>query len=142
MDISNMRETPIKVIESAHLVLTGQMNGVTGTFLLDTGATHCCLNACDTDTFKLELEESKVDATSAGGGIKTKTSQNNTFSLGRLYDKFKSTNLVLIVMDLAHINVALNNYGAKPINGVIGAEFLIKHDAIIDYKNEKLYLKY
>ena len=143
MNLSNMRETPIKLIESAHIVLTGQLNGVTGTFLLDTGATHCCINACDIDTFKLETEKSEVDAAGAGAdGIKTKTSHDNVFSLGRFYNKFKSNDITIIVMDLTHVNVALNNYGAEPINGIIGAEFLIKHDAIIDYKNQKLYLKY
>ena len=50
----------------------------------------------------------------------------------------KRTELILI--DLQHINNALEKQNAEPVNGIIGADILIKGKAIIDYDKKYLYL--
>lgn len=44
------------------------------------------------------------------------------------------------VVDLTAMNVALEAQGVRPQDGVIGADILNGGNAIIDYKNNILYL--
>ena len=49
---------------------------------------------------------------------------------------------VMYAMDFQHVKQALISKGIEnPAQGVIGADILITHKAIIDYGNQKLYLK-
>ena len=67
----------------------------------------------------------------------TQLAKNNVLQLGR----WKCKNLHLIIFDLSHVNEALLQYKAKPVQGIIGADVLIQGKAIIDYYNHSLYLK-
>ena len=42
---------------------------------------------------------------------------------------------------MSHVNEALKSYKTKPVDGIIGADVLLKGKAIIDYYNHYLYLK-
>jgi hypothetical protein len=46
-----------------------------------------------------------------------------------------------VLFDLVHINEALTNHKALPVDGIIGADILKKGKAIIDYGTSTLYLK-
>jgi hypothetical protein len=63
-------------------------------------------------------------------------SRKNTLEIGKFI--LKRTELILI--DLQHINNALEKQNAEPVNGIIGADILIKGKAIIDYDKKYLYL--
>jgi hypothetical protein len=63
-------------------------------------------------------------------------SRKNTLEIG----KFKMKNAELILIDLQHINNALEKQSAEPVNGIIGADILITSKAIIDYDKKYLYL--
>ena len=63
-------------------------------------------------------------------------SRKNTLEIG----KFKLQRTQLILIDLQHINNALQKQNAEPVNGIIGADILIKGKAIIDYNKKYLYL--
>ena len=63
--------------------------------------------------------------------------RNNTLQLGR----WKETDFHLVIFDLSHVNEALQQYKAKPVQGIIGADILLQGKAIIDYYNHCLYLK-
>jgi hypothetical protein len=67
----------------------------------------------------------------------TQVAKNNTLQLGR----WKETEFSLVVFDLSHVNEALQQYKAKPVHGIIGADILLQGKAIIDYYNHCLYLK-
>jgi len=43
-------------------------------------------------------------------------------------------------LDLSHINQTLESQGAKKIDGILGADFFIQTQALIDYKTRKLCL--
>ena len=45
-----------------------------------------------------------------------------------------------VLLDLSHVNNTLNTQGVEQIDGVIGADFLKKNNAIIDYGQNKLFL--
>ena len=46
-----------------------------------------------------------------------------------------------VLLDLTHVNDTLNTQGIEQIDGVIGADFLKKNNAIIDYGQNKLFLQ-
>ena len=120
-----------------HFEITATVNGVKGKFILDTGASKSCLGMHEIDEFRLDTEESEHMASGAGPTeIDTLVSNNNTLKIG----KFKMAAIALILIDLQHINSALEKQEAAPVNGIIGADILHAGKAVIDYDKKYLYL--
>ena len=132
------KKVKFRVSKTNHLTIKATLNGVKGDFILDTGASNSCVGVCDIELFQLNAENSKNKASGAGSrDIETQSSKSNILKLG----KWKVCNLELIVLDLSHINEALAELKAKSTHGIIGADILLKGEAIIDYSNKCLYLK-
>jgi hypothetical protein len=49
--------------------------------------------------------------------------------------------VVLLAMDLTHVNQAAALRGSGPIDAVLGGDVLEEHSAVIDYGSSSLYLK-
>ncbi|MDT0554110.1 retropepsin-like aspartic protease [Urechidicola vernalis] len=129
---------PLKTTKTNHLELKAKINGVKGRFILDTGASNSCVGTDMTEKFQLETQESKIKAAGAGASeMETSESKHNSLKIGKW--KFKKQHIV--VFDLTHVNTALENHGAKTVQGILGADVLNKGKAVIDYKNKCLYLK-
>lgn len=127
-----------KVTKTQHLLIKASINGVFGNFILDTGASNSCVGFESIALFDLQAGTSSTRAAGAGAtGMYTQVAKNNTLSLGR----WKTTDFHLVIFDLTHVNEALQQYKAKPVQGIIGADILLEGDAIIDYANRCLYLK-
>lgn len=127
-----------KVSKTQHLLIKATINGVSGNFILDTGASNSCVGFESIEKFNLKAGKSKTKASGAGGtGMMTKIAKNNTLKIGR----WKTEELHLIIFDMSHVNEALTQYKAKPVDGIIGADVLLEGKAIIDYYNHCLYLK-
>ena len=121
-----------------HFEVKAKINGVKGRFILDTGASNSCVGFDMKERFKLESSESKIKAAGAGATeMDTHKSIKNSLEIG----SWKYENLNLVIFDLSHVNTALENHGAKTVEGIIGADILEKGKAIIDYKKKRLYLK-
>lgn len=121
-----------------HFELKVKINGVKNRFILDTGASNSCIDFNDATLFNLTVEDSKTLASGAGAtNMKTQQSIGNLITINQW--QFNQFNIVLF--DLSHVNTALIQHKAKPVKGIIGADILQKGKAIIDYKNNKLYLK-
>lgn len=120
-----------------HFEINARINGFKGTFILDTGASKSCVGTDDIAFFNLETKDSEHKASGAGPSeIDTKISTKNSIAIG----KFKLKKISLILIDLSHINKALENQEAGPVKGIIGADILHKGKAIIDYNKKYLYL--
>ncbi|WP_139956883.1 retropepsin-like aspartic protease [Flavicella sediminum] len=129
---------PFKITKTNHLVLKGKLNGSKGRFILDTGASNSCIGFDSVTYFKVETTDSDTKASGAGAtNMETLKSTNNKLKL----DVWKTAKLDLVVFNLSHVNQALEEHGAKQIHGIIGADVLMKGEAIIDYKKKLLYLK-
>lgn len=127
-----------KVTKTQHLLIKATINGVSGNFILDTGASNSCVGFEGIDKFKLKAGKSKTKASGAGAtGMFTQLAKNNLLQIGR----WKTAGFQLIIFDMAHVNEALRQYKAKPVHGIIGADILLEGKAIIDYYNHCLYLK-
>jgi predicted aspartyl protease len=127
-----------KVSKTQHLLLKAKINGVSGNFILDTGASNSCVGFESIEHFNLIAGKSKTKAAGAGAiGMFTQLAKNNNVQLGR----WKTQDFNLVVFDLSHVNEALLQYKAKRVHGIIGADILLEGKGIIDYFNHCLYLQ-
>ena len=127
-----------KVSKTQHLLVKATINGILGNFILDTGASNSCVGFESIDYFNLTAGKSKTKASGAGAtGMFTQLAKNNALQIGR----WKTNDFHLVIFDMTHVNEALQQYKAKPVHGIIGADILLEGKAIIDYYNHCLYLK-
>ena len=129
---------PLLITDTNHFKITANINKIEGRFILDTGASNSCINLDKVDFFNLSSKKSKVKATGAGASeMETKISTKNKIQIG----DWKSKKIKIILFDLVHINEALVTRKILPVDGIIGADILIKGKAIIDYSKSCVYLK-
>ena len=132
------KKIKFKVTKTQHLLIKAKINGVSGNFILDTGASNSCVGFESIERFELTAKKSKTKASGAGGtGMRTQISKHNHLQLG----SWKKPDFGLVIFDLSHVNEALESYKTKPVQGIIGADVLLEGKAIIDYYNHYLYLK-
>lgn len=130
----------IKLTKTAtnHMELKAKINGIEGTFILDTGASNSCVGFDAIGHFKLLAQDSDVRAAGAGAtNMLTQIAQENTVEI----KGWKKKKIDFVLFDLTHVNDALVNHNAEKVHGIIGADILQKGKAVIDYKSNKLYLK-
>lgn len=132
------KKVKFKVLKTQHLLITAKINGIKGNFILDTGASNSCVGFESIERFFLNAQFSETKAAGAGAvGMETQLAKNNEIRLG----SWKNNRFHLIVFDMSHVNEALLQYKTKTVDGIIGADVLLKGKAIIDYSNSCLYLK-
>ena len=129
---------PLVLTETNHFEIKAKINGVSGRFILDTGASNTCVGIDKADQFKLVSKSSEIKAAGAGATeMETFVSDKNRLELG----KWKSKKQQIVLFDLIHVNEALIAHQALPVDGIIGSDVLKKAKAVIDYGKKKLYLK-
>lgn len=132
------RKIKFKITKTQHLLIKAKINGIRGNFILDTGASNSCIGFETVEHFLVEAQDSKTKASGAGAtGMLTQTARKNKLQIGT----WKHKDFELVIFDLSHVNEALIAYKTKPVDGIIGADVLLKGKAIIDYYNHCLYLK-
>ena len=128
----------LHLTKTNHFEINAKINGVKGTFILDTGASSSCVGFDAVENFKLKAEDSNIKAAGAGAtDMDTMMSKKNKVKIG----KWNHNRVVLVLFNLTHVNTALINHNAKPVDGIIGADILKKAKAVIDYEKKYLYLK-
>lgn len=129
---------PLVLTETNHFAISAKINGVKGRFILDTGASNTCVSFDKMEFFKLTSEASEIKAAGAGAtNMETLISTKNRIEIG----KWKKKKLQIVLFDLVHVNEALTSHKAEPVDGILGADVLIKAKAIIDYGECIVYLK-
>lgn len=128
----------LKLTKTNHFEIKASINGIKGSFILDTGASSSCVGFEGIDLFNLKVKDSQILAAGAGAtDMETKMSKSNKLKIG----KWKKDRVVLVLFNLVHVNTALVNHNSKPVDGIIGADILKKGKAVIDYEKKYLYLK-
>lgn len=131
-------KVPLTFTETNHFEIAAKINGVTGRFILDTGASNTCVGMDRTAFFNMVSEASDVKAAGAGATeMETLVSTKNKIKIG----DWKKSRLKIVLFDLVHVNKALTSHNALPVDGIIGADILKKGKAVIDYDKKSLYLK-
>ena len=127
-----------RITDTNHLELKAKINGISGRFILDTGASNTCVGLDNSDHFKLTSRDSEIKAAGAGAtDMETLISDQNTIQIG----KWKNKKQQIVLFDLVHVNEALLAHNAQPVDGIIGSDILKKSRAIIDYSKKRVYLK-
>lgn len=129
---------PFKIIKSNHILVKAKINGIKGTFIIDTGASNCCVCFENKNKFLLHTHETDTKAAGAGAiNLETLASAKNKLEIY----SWKNKDFNLILINMKHIKQSLQNFYKKPIDGVLGADVLIASNANIDYKNKLLLLE-
>ncbi|WP_394747412.1 retropepsin-like aspartic protease family protein [Spongiimicrobium salis] len=134
----NYVKIPLVLTATNHFEITASINGITGRFILDTGASSTCVGLDKTSFFNLISKNSKMKAAGAGAiDMETQISKKNIIEIGHWSKK----KVRLVLFDLSHVNHALTAHKSLPVDGIIGADILRKGKAIIDYDKNCVYLK-
>ena len=124
-------------LKTKHYLIKAKINGISGEFILDSGASNSCVCITKENKFKLESKKSKIRASSATSEMSnTSISKKNSMAIGKWKDLIN-----LITFDMSHINHTLNEKEIESVDGIIGADVLKKSKGILDFKSNKLYLK-
>ncbi|MBS9460870.1 clan AA aspartic protease [Flagellimonas sp. 389] len=129
---------PLSLTETNHFEIEAKINGVSGRFILDTGASNTCVGIDKIEFFKMVSEVSDIKAAGAGATeMETLVSTKNKIRIG----EWKKSKQKIVLFDLIHVNHALTAHNVTPVDGIIGADILKKGKAVIDYNKECLFLK-
>ncbi|MGO3182569.1 MAG: retropepsin-like aspartic protease family protein [Aequorivita sp.] len=137
MESEDFYRIPLKRLATGHYLFSAKINNISGDFILDTGASTSCVDMPNSSYFSLISEESIIKAAGAGAiNMETMLSRKNEFSI----KKWKVKNMDFVLFDLSHVNQALSQVEEGPIHGIIGADFLKQHRAVIDYGRNCFYI--
>jgi hypothetical protein len=136
---NNYRPSALTKTVVGHFEMMVSINGTDTNFIVDTGAAKTVIDVSFARAQQLELQESTIQVCGLGSNrlvlyrIKSATLMVGEFTL------FLPE---LHAIDLRHIKQSLIEKGvSRPANGIIGADILNHHKAIIDYANQLLYLQ-
>jgi hypothetical protein len=136
---------PIEIIEleegNYHIMVNSQFSDKSsGKWVIDTGASKSVFDKSLEKYYKIVEADSGNEMFSAGIGVdsfETITGEIRKLKFGDL--KVKKFRVALI--GLNHINELYNKYASEKICGLIGSDFLKKHEAVIDYRKKLLRLR-
>ncbi len=134
---------PIEIIEletqSFHLIVRCTLNGdQIGDMVIDTGASKTVFDRNFVSNYQ-HKDQDKDELQSCGlGGDDIESDLVEIESLG--FGEFKSEKLNVVLIDLNQINNMYEKHCQRQICGLLGSDFLLHHNAIIDYQKSALIL--
>lgn len=134
---------PLQIVEledeNYHLVIQSVFDDKsTGFWVVDTGASKTVFDKRMKNMYVLE-EDSSEQLHTAGIGekpIETTVAVMKPF----LFGKLKVENQKVALLDLTHINKLYSKATSLQICGLLGGDFLMKHQAVVDYRKKVLVL--
>ncbi|MDB4175931.1 retroviral-like aspartic protease family protein [Flavobacteriaceae bacterium] len=128
----------LRKMTTGHYTCKVKLNTKRGIFIIDTGASSSCIAFEYVAYFNLIQEESDVIAAGAGdSNMKTALAPNNVLELKNHISK----NMPFVLFDLSHVKKAISMVDPTIVHGILGADYLKKHSAVIDYGRNCMYLK-
>jgi len=125
----------IAKMATGHITTTILVNGVPCVFLIDTGGGATLIDKSKKNHFQLKANGNRSYAAGIGAATSlvptTATLQVNGHDI-RTRDLF--------LMDISNINRGLRRNHGRQVDGVLGTDFLDKHQAVIDYGKSVMYL--
>lgn len=128
----------LRKMTTGHYTCHVKLNTKKGVFIIDTGASSSCIAFEHVSFFNLIQEKSDVIAAGAGdSNMKTALTPNNVLVLKDHISK----NMSFVLFDLSHVKKAISMVDPTIVHGILGADYLKKHSAVIDYGRNCMYLK-
>ena len=129
---------PLSKSGIGHFHTDGTLNGRPLSVLVDTGAGSTVFSLDIARELGLTLTKLEMRGGGAGAAeLDVYGIREARFRLGRLMPRI----VMLLAMDLTHVNRAASLRRSGPIDAVLGADVLEAHSAVIDYGSSSLYLK-
>jgi hypothetical protein len=115
-----------------HLFINLTINGIACRLLLDTGASKTVF---DSERVLRFVNSKKVKANeSKSVGLGVSEMETHVTVLKKIqFGKFKMKKMEVAVLPIGHVNGTYQQLGFPEIDGVLGSDFLMKYDAVIDY---------
>lgn len=136
-----MLKLPIQFIElegqNIHPIISSEINGMNANWIIDTGASKTVFDINRKIDYYLLQEKDEfhsIEATENPINVKLAELKPVLFGTSEILK------LKVALIDLSHINVIYKKAGAPKICGLIGSDFLLRHNAVIDYKRAILSL--
>lgn len=121
-----------------HTFVRGSIAGNAVRIVVDTGASHTCMDAAYAQTMLPQLQAVVHDGVKAGIGgadFEVRVADIPDFRIGHFHlDHYE--NIALI--DFSYINMAYERLNRKPVQMILGNDFLVRHQAEINYKQKML----
>ena len=131
---------PVRNVRPGHQLVEATINGVTGDFVLDTGANVTVVNAAQAERFGLSAEGGGVlgsgPALFSGASGTARQARVDSFTLGQ----FAIRQRRVLIADLGQLLGVLGQASGREVSGIIGQDILEEHRAIIDVPRPMLYL--
>lgn len=136
---------PIQILkldkQSYHLLIEGKINKQPVNLIIDTGASRSIFDINIPNVIFPDKKDKNADtihsASISAGSIDNKSGILKSFKLGKL--RFHNFPAVLINLD--EMNKLYEGVTGKRIHGLLGSDFLLKMDAVINYGKSTLVLK-
>jgi hypothetical protein len=135
-----MYKSSLKITEleqgDYHTLLNGSVAGEKIRIVLDTGASHSCIDKQFVSQLFPDREMEKnegVNAGIGGMGFEVLVTDLPDFKIGHYHLKNMQN---IAVIDFSHINAAYKALHLKPVQMILGNDFCIKHKAIINYEQK------
>ena len=136
-------EIPIRILDiegdGFHIMIQGRINGKEANFLVDTGASRSVFDPTNIANFIDNPQFEKKEGITAGVGgndLESATFDIETLSLGDLEIQHYNA----VALDLENIHESYEKVHLPIINGIIGGDLLVRHKAVINYKQKKIRL--
>lgn len=135
-------EVPIEVVEleenSFHIITTIQIGSIEGDFIIDTGASITVIDKSTPFSHEPLDDVSEINSGGVGGEITEVRLVNlPVFKIG----EYTLENVHVALIDLQYVNTLYEKHLRRRVSGLLGCDFLVRHEAVIDYKNKQLTLK-
>ncbi len=135
---------PFKILsigeDGYHLMIKLYINRKVANVIIDTGASATVFDKNRILKYLTNKSLEDHDNLSSGLGTNTMKSQSTTLKKIRI-GELKIDDYKAVLLDLSHVNKSYHEVGLTPIDGVLGSDILLKHNAIIDYAKQRLKLK-
>lgn len=115
------------------------INGVQGTFLLDTGASNSVIDTRVVPKFRISVLDLRGSDTAIGAGGEVRLSAYKVSGLTLQGQKFPFS--IISATDLSNVVSTFARDTGIQLDGIIGQDVMIAFDGVIDIKNRTLYLR-
>ena len=129
------RSVEFSIQREGHIVVRVVVNGQPANLALDTGAAVTLIDQASVERLGLELEKSRGHRAIGAGayGMEIRVSRGNSLRVGSL----RLSGVTLRALDLSHALNAISTPKLR-VHGVLGADILVRHGAIIDYNTRRV----
>jgi hypothetical protein len=135
-------QVPVELVEldenSFHILVTIVIGCIEGDFIVDTGASITVIDSCTPFSHEPLEDVRGIHSGGVGGEIgEVKLVNLPTFHLGG----YTLENVRVALLDLQYVNTLYHSRLRRRMAGLLGSDFLMKYNAVIDYENKRLTLK-